>query len=311
VELESDEMDASAVLRRILKSAAYNGCHVVSSFLYPFVRLRNKFWPDGRVRMLVYHRICEMPPKRRFEYYNIQPVSFAAQMECLAMGKYAVLTVGEVIEYLSRGKAMPRKAVCITFDDGYRNNYTEAFPVLQRYGLRATFYVVTEYMDSNRRFAWLKRDATTDLAEAQDAQVWQPLQWVEIQKMSRNGMEIASHSCTHPDFSGLDPAAMDYELEGSRRHLIERVGNAANSFVCPFSIKGVAAKRLKDELKKRDYKAAFLGRIGAAGAKSDLFDLPRMSVYSSDSLAVFRRKIDGAYDWLEWLQPVWTRLVRE
>ena len=98
-------------------------------------------------------------------------------------------------------------------------------------------------------------------------------------------------------------------MRESRRLLISRAGIPIETFVSPFGVQGDIAKEVKKELRELGYVGAFLGKTGSVGPKSDPFDLPRLPVYEQDSLTVFRRKIDGAYDWLGIIQPFWVQLM--
>ena len=296
-------------MRFILKVIAYSVCHVVSTLVYPVLRFVNIVCRDNKLRVLLYHRVCEMPSAKWIEYQNVLPASFAVQMRLLAECKYNVLTAKEVIEHLQSRRPFSRKAVCITFDDGYLNNYTYVFSELRRHGHHGSFYVVTDYMDTNKAFDWVKQDQPAALAGARDIEVWQPLRWAQIQEMAKCGMEVGSHSCTHTNFLSLQPDDRRAEIERSRRELKAHVDDGGETFACPFGLFGQAAEELKLELQTAGYMGAFLGRMGAVNGKSDLFDLPRFSIHERDSLATLQRKIDGAYDWLAWFQPLWVWLV--
>jgi peptidoglycan/xylan/chitin deacetylase (PgdA/CDA1 family) len=241
---------------------------------------------------------------------DVPPALFAAHMRTLVEGGYTVLTAGEVIQRLQGRREFPAKAVCITFDDGYRNNFTYAFSELQRCGFRASFFVVTDYIESGRRFAWLSNQRA-DGNVVQDPQVWEPMRWADIVEMSAAGMEVGSHSCTHAHFSELDPEEMRHEVSDSRRTLLMRLGDGVSRvFVCPFGAGRATAARLTKVLRESDFVGAFTGQAGAVDPRSDPFNLPRLTVYHDDSPAVFRRKVDGAYDWLMWFQPVWLRVTQ-
>lgn len=82
----------------------------------------------------------------------VAPADFDQQCAYLKQ-HYNVLSLDEMVERLSNNSAMPPKAVALTFDDGYLDNYTQAFPILQRHGLNATFYVTTNCID-NREILW-------------------------------------------------------------------------------------------------------------------------------------------------------------
>src|SRR5579864_8227255 len=212
-------------VRTVLKKVVYLACSIVSALVHSFIRIRNHFRPKCCVRVLVYHSVCDMQAER-WERFNISPDLFAAHMRFLADGGYTVLTVREVILRLQARQGFPPKAVCITFDDGYRNNFTHAFPELRRNGLRASFFVVTDYIDSGQHFTWLSRSETDDAIQAEDPQVWEPLRSQDMLEMSAAGMEIGSHSCSHADFSALQPEEMRREVEESIRALRTRFGDS-------------------------------------------------------------------------------------
>ncbi|GIX49572.1 MAG: hypothetical protein KatS3mg131_3783 [Candidatus Tectimicrobiota bacterium] len=110
---------------------------------------------------------------------------------------------------------LPREDVAggvgLTFDDGCESDYTVAFPELVKRGLKATFYVVTSYV-GRRGY----------------------VQWHHLRELRRYGMEIGSHSATHPCFLDLSPRAMAEELRRSKRTLEDRLGEAVASFSVPF-----------------------------------------------------------------------------
>jgi len=298
-------------VRALVKMVAYTACNIIGACLHPLVLIRNRFLSPSRVRVLVYHRICEMQSGRWQADLDVPPTLFAAHMRALVEGGYTVLTAGEVIQRLRDRKHFPPKTVCITFDDGYRNNFTNAFCELQRCGLKASFFVVTDYIGSGRRFAWLSTKRTCYPRHIEDSHIWEPLTWADLLKMNAGEMEVASHSCTHADFSQLELEEIRHEVSDSRRALVMRLGgNVSRVFVCPFGAEAATAAQLVRVLHENGYVGAFTGRTGAVGPKSDPFDLPRFTIYHDDSVAIFRRKVDGAYDWLMWFQPVWLRVTQ-
>src|SRR6266446_6732642 len=196
---------------------AYAACNIIGACLHPLVLIRNRFWSPSRVRVVVYHRICDMQSGHWQADLDVSPALFAAHMRTLVEGGYAVLTAAEVIQLLQGRREFPPKAVCITFDDGYRNNFTNAFSELQRCGFRASFFVVTDYIGTDRRFTWLSMKQTDCPRHIEDSHIWEPLKWADVLEMSAAGMEVGSHSCTHADFSELEPEEMRREVSDSRR----------------------------------------------------------------------------------------------
>ena len=213
-------------------------------------------------------------------------------MKFLSSGGYNVLSVSEGLRHLQTHTPFPAKAVCVTFDDGYQNNYQYAFPVLVQYGIKATFYVTTRYVDTDKPFDWIKPGSNSE-----DSLFRKALNWQEITEMREHGMEFASHSHTHPDFSKIDDSRINWELFESQRVLSNHLSAIENSFVCPYGIWGKSAGALKGLLQCNGYSSAFLGKWGAVTLKTDRFDLPRIIIYGEDSIKTFKHKIDGAYDW--------------
>ncbi len=89
------------------------------------------------IPILLYHHITEDPNDNA-----ITPQQFQRQMELLKAGGYETVTFEEMIDYVEKGIELPQKAVCITFDDGYRSNYEIAYPILKEYGMKATIFVI-------------------------------------------------------------------------------------------------------------------------------------------------------------------------
>jgi peptidoglycan/xylan/chitin deacetylase (PgdA/CDA1 family) len=260
-----------------------------------------------RVPVLCYHRVCDAPPEHGdVAYYNVPPARFEKQMAALARGGWTTITAAELADCLVGGREPPTRAVVLTFDDGYRNNATLAFPILRRHGLRATFYIATQYVGSGEQFPWVRADAAIEAAGARDPDIWEPIHWHELEAMAAAGMEIASHSHSHPDFGELTTQEMDAELTASLAALREH-GMEARTFCASFGVQGEAAERLRTRLVTHGQQIAFLGRFGSLRGGEELLDLPRLTVFEWDDEAGFRRKLDGSHDWLVTALPLWRR----
>ena len=267
---------------------------IVSNVAYKWVQLRNSVNPDSKIRVLVYHQVHPVNKSGTVQnHWCVSAKSFSDQMKLLSSGGYNVLSVSEVLRHLQTRTPFPTKAVCVTFDDGYRDNYQYAFPALVQYGIMATFYVTTKYLGTDRPFDWIKPSD-----DAQNVLYRKPLNWQEITMMKDHGMEFASHSHTHPNFFKINVDSIKWELLESRRLLSEHLDLIGNSFVCPYGIWGKSSGALKELLQHNGYSGAFLGKWGSITLKTDRFDLPRIIIYGEDSIKTFRYKIEGAYDWV-------------
>ncbi|MDT8900104.1 polysaccharide deacetylase family protein [Anaeroselena agilis] len=136
----------------------------------------------------------------------ISPALFAEQMAYLHSQGYNPVTLDQLYDYLTGQKGLPPKPVAITFDDGYRDTYEIALPILKRYGFKSTLFVLTA--DSERR-----------------------LTWQELREMKAAGMEIASHSYTHRNLAGMTATAQADEITRSKE-LLDRNLNQDTRFFC-------------------------------------------------------------------------------
>ena len=114
---------------------------------------------DNVLRILVYHRV-DWPDAHQSDLdptlLSVTPDAFAQQMEYIAH-HYCVISAAQLVEALDGGQHLPPKAVMVTFDDGYRDFYTYAWPVLQRLRLPSVLFVATDYLDGQQRTMWWDR----------------------------------------------------------------------------------------------------------------------------------------------------------
>jgi peptidoglycan/xylan/chitin deacetylase (PgdA/CDA1 family) len=277
----------------------------MSLIISPFGRLLNLLKPRNEIRVLAYHRVNVEKDSGKGSEWNVTPERFKAQMGLIKQGGYEVLTVREALEYLNCGADFPERAICLTFDDGYRDNYTFALPILERFNLKATFYLVTGYIGSDRVFEWIRdsKGMSDDVSVSRSE--FMPLNWDQVLEMERRGMEFGSHSHSHRSLSEIDPGIIAGELGESIRELEKHLSDGAYSFACPFGVWREAAEKLKELVQGSGYSGAFLGKWGALKKKAHPYDMPRLTIYGWDSLGVFQRKIGGSYDWLHFLYSGW------
>ena len=188
---------------------------------------------------------------------------FDSEMAALRSAGWSSITAADLAARLNVHAFIPDRTFVITFDDGNVDNYTDAFPILRKYGFVATFYIITNRATSGG------------------------LSWDQAAEMSRAGMEIASHTTSHTDVSGYSGSTLD-TLIGASRTAIETELAArgltvhVTTFCYPYGGYSAADEAY---LRSHGWTAAFTEVPGAVRAGMDMEALPRVRVPRSYSAA--------------------------
>jgi len=252
-----------------------------------------------RLPVLMYHRVCDDPEPGVSAYYkvNTSPAVFRQHLGQLAEEGYRTMDVAEVASWLRRGEPLVRKVVVITFDDGFRDFYTEAFPALQEHGFTATVFLPTAFIHGERR-----RFKGVEC-----------LTWEEARRLRQAGIEFGSHTVSHPELEKMPLAEVEREVRDSRAEIEQQVGGLVTSFAYPYAFPQANrpfAKALRNLLVRAGYSSCVTTEIGRVKAGDDPFRLRRLPANSLDDRALFRAKLEGSYDWLAGPQIAWKRLRR-
>ena len=199
---------------------------------------------------------------------------FAEQMRIMYEQGLKVVSLGEIQRVLD-GAASPEHLVAITFDDGFRNVYELALPVLKSYGFTATVFLVTDYCD--RTNAWPGLPLSIERRSL--------LRWSEIREMSEAGIVFGSHTLTHPDLRIMTKRDAENELVGSKKAIEDAIGCAVNVFAYPY---GVFDNFIRC-LASRHFSLACSVTLGFATSSSDPFALERLDMYYLQHPVLFRR----------------------
>lgn len=219
------------------------------------------------IPVLMYHRVDPQVSARdpiTVSLTVLTPV-FEAQLQLLQAAGYRSMTLAAVREALDRHVPLPARRVVLTFDDGYADNYTVVFPLLQRYGFGATFFVVTSSVGT--------RDHLTIS---------------QIREMAQAEMEIESHGVHHIDFSRLSTDDARRELLQSRKTIEGWTGHPVAFFAYPAGRYSIALEHLLDTL---GYRGAMTTQPGFVTQASGPFILERVRITHDDTPASFARKL--------------------
>lgn len=241
---------------------------------------------QGCVRILMYHRISDAPEPDLSPYFrvNTSPSRFAEQMQLLADEGYKVIDLCDALSSLRQGLDHGRHVV-ITFDDGYSDFAESAFPILRKHSFTATVYLPTAYIsDSPRSF----RDTNC-------------LTWSEVRDLRRAGIRFGSHTVTHPTLRELPWSEIKVELSQSKAELEQQLGEPVTAFAYPYAWPEGDARFVRQfisAVREAGYQSCATTRIGIARTGDDPFTLKRLPVNDCDDAALFRAKLQGAYNWL-------------
>lgn len=246
--------------------------------------------------ILMYHSIADEPEETVSPYYRTttSPELFAAHLAWLRAEGYEVLGLQAGLEKFQSGSSATKLAV-ITFDDGFRNFYTAALPALRQHNCGATVFLPTAFIGQQRR-SFKDRECMT---------------WDEVRESQRAGIEFGSHTVNHSKLYELDLPQLRAELKESKATIETELGRPVHSFAHPYAFPGADrsyVQVLLGLLKETGYTSNVTTKIGLAGKNDDPFTLKRLPMNSADDEALFRAKLDGAYDWLAWPQESFKKM---
>ncbi|RMG98577.1 MAG: polysaccharide deacetylase family protein, partial [Chloroflexi bacterium] len=223
-----------------------------------------------KVPILMYHYISVPPADADIYRYDlsVEPDNFRAQMAYLAENGYTTIDLYDLSLAITNKKELPPKPVILTFDDGYRDNYENAFPVLQEFGLKGTFFVVTEFVDRG--------------LEAY-------MTWPMLEEMAAAGQRIEPHSKTHADLRNRDRDFLIWEILGSQETIAAHIGYTPRYFAYPGGRYDDAVIQILREL---DYWGAVTTISGKWHGFADRYEWTRLRVRHDTTLAEFADLID-------------------
>ena len=242
----------------------------------------------GHIPILMYHSISDDPEPGTRPYYRTAttPAIFTEHMAYLHQNGYTTIGPKDAAKRLTNdASAETSKVAVITFDDGFLDFYTHAFPVLQRYGFKAIVYLPTGFIDASRT-SFKGKECMT---------------WNEVRELHRHGMLFGSHTVSHPQLHDLNRLSIEQEVGQSKQTIEQNLGASADSFAYPYAFPDADSDfkaSLHGILSDAGYKDGVCTTIGRAERGRDPFFMKRLPINSSDDSRLFQAKLAGSYDWL-------------
>ncbi len=203
--------------------------------------------PAQGVPILAYHRIYNED-----ELYSVSTADFEEHMRYLKENGYTAISLAELFAARAGDKPLPDKPIVITFDDGYADNLTSAQPIMEKYGMKGTVFII-------------------------GGSIGQPdyLTWEQIQELKSRGAEIGSHTMTHGALNEMPIPEREYEVEMSKKLLEEHLGVPVDYLAYPY---GKYDNAMPDILRQAGYRGACTGVTGLNFTKDNAYFLKRINI---------------------------------
>ena len=222
-----------------------------------------------RVPIIIYHSVRPYIPKESLEQdtYDVTPELFEEELRYLKDNNYTTISFTELHSFLANGTPLPQRAVILSFDDGWKNQFIYAYPLLKKYSMTGTFFIFSGAIGSRSSF----------------------MTWDDVLVMHRGGMHIEGHSYTHPILTKTFGEQNIYrELTMSKRVIESHTGTAVTVFAYPF---GMYDDRIMHEVARAGYTLARTTKNTAWHSEGALHSIG--GTLSSDSLSDFITTVSG------------------
>ncbi len=214
-------------------------------------------FPEGGVPVLMYHSISTNPGNS----LCVSEKQFEEELAWLHSQNYHTITADQFCDALLSGAQLPEKPVLLTFDDGYKDNYQAAWPIMKKYGFVGTFFIITNSVGPNS------------------------IDWEQLSDLLKSGNSIGSHSVHHLDMATLKESSQESELLDSKKTLESRLGISVSTFCYPA---GKYNQTTINLLSKLGYKAAFTTASGYVRHGDNQYKLTRLRISGGMSLSSFK-----------------------
>lgn len=230
----------------------------------------------SRFTILMYH-IIDAPQSKAEAKYACPPALFERHLEYLSSSIHTVVSLTDIEEHLLTGKALPRDAVAITIDDGFEDNYNQAFPLLRKYNMPATIFLASGVIGG-----------TNDWMKGRGFPERKMLNWNQIREMNEHQITFGAHTVTHPKLSVLNNTLAEQEIIQSKMSIEEHLGQPCKHFAYPY---GLFNNTTPEIVQQCGFTLACSTRSGFNHHERDPYILHRIEVYGTDSSWKLKQKM--------------------
>lgn len=221
------------------------------------------------VPVLMYHYVGDLPPNPDLtrKDLTVSTANFTAQVVWLKSQGYQSITMDQLYAWLNKGTPIPPKSVVFTFDDGYSDVFENAVPILEANKMTGSFGIITGFVGTSVYATWS-----------------------QISTARSQGMEIVSHSYSHPDFSSKSVTDQTYEFTKSDSDFSANLGFVPDYFIYPYGKYNDTTLSL---LQSNGFLMAFTTAYGFVKPGENLLELPRVRVHGAETMQKFEYDLTG------------------
>lgn len=250
----------------------------IKLLLIPFGMLASVLAGKYTITILMYHRVKDEISKEM----SLPQINFNWQMDYLESNNYNVISMDEALDIMTSGPIEGRYVV-LTFDDGYEDFYSNAYPILKKHNFHSTVYIVPGFIETNKTFWWDR-----DIGESR------LMNWQQIIELSESGLvTIGAHTQNHIDMNRLSAEDIEAELLQCNNAIARKIKQHIRHFSYPRGIYTDAAAQMI----RKTYKTAVLMANGTGIRKmvkaDQLIKLKRLPVQRSDGRLLFVARLRG------------------
>lgn len=252
-------------MRRAVSAAFRTGIRSLAA-------VRSLFPSQSGARIITYHSVRPVGAEPGLRSSYVDPQDFDRQLAWLYQTGYQVVSLSDLAERVAAGGQVPNYWVCITFDDGYADNYQHAYPVLKRHGAPFTVFLVTGRIGRDPEFLTVE----------------------QVAEMQADLGSFGGHTVDHVSLSSLPLDEARRQILESKVQVEQITGRHAEHFCYPFGHYNAAVETY---VREAGYRTCCTEQAGAVRSRSTLLRLRRVGILGTDTLRDFALKVEGAYDW--------------
>lgn len=284
--LSRDSEQLAQLRERVAQEFNYH--HIITSIekLYSLAYTQCRHYD---MPVIMYHRVVKEQSEAGIHGTYVTLDKFRAQLQYLKDNGYQTVTFSELADNRYKQRfARGNKWVMLTFDDGYEDNYTTAFPVLKEFGFKANIFLVAD-----RAYNSWDADVTPPAQAERHFNLMKPDM---VKEMMDYGIEFGAHTLSHPRLSQIPLADAQHEIVESKRQLEELYQRPFTVFAYPY---GDLNEDVKKMVANAGFICAFATDSGSVSWDHDLYQIRRIAIFPGNSLHTFKRKVSGRYNFIK------------